>query len=193
MAEEGLPIGVMCQPRGEHTEGIAHYPFGWAADNGCFSDATFRKDVWWKWLQQQDRESCLFAVAPDVVGNANLTRRRAKLWLPRIRRLGFNAAYVAQDYSERISPPWGTFQCLFIGGSTEWKLSPHTIPLIRKARGMGLWVHMGRVNSLKRLRYAQEIGCHSADGTYLKYGPTKNAIQMRRWFASLDEYYDCHL
>ena len=26
---------------------------------------------------------------------------------------------------------------------------------------------MGRVNSLKRLRYAKAIGCDSADGTYL--------------------------
>lgn len=31
----------------------------------------------------------------------------------------------------------------------------------------GMWAHRGRVNSLKRIRYAGAIGCDSADGTCL--------------------------
>jgi hypothetical protein len=30
---------------------------------------------------------------------------------------------------------------------------------------------MGRVNSLKRLRYASAIGCDTADGTYVAFAP----------------------
>jgi hypothetical protein len=44
---------------------------------------------------------------------------------PVIRGLGFRAAYVAQDGHELFAPPWDEFDCLFIGGSTAWKLGPH--------------------------------------------------------------------
>ena len=41
-----------------------------------------------------------------------------------------------------------------IGGTTSWKLGPAAAGLAAQARRRGLWVHLGRVNSLKRLRYA---------------------------------------
>lgn len=33
-----------------------------------------------------------------------------------------------------------------------------------QAKERGLWVHMGRVNSYRRLRHARRIGCDSVDG-----------------------------
>ncbi len=45
---------------------------------------------------------------------------------------------------------------------------------------------MGRVNSYRRLAYAQSIGCHSADGTYLKYGPDLNLPRLLRWLDLLN-------
>jgi hypothetical protein len=42
------------------------------------------------------------------------------------------------------------------------------------ARSLGLHVHMDRVNSLRRLRYAATIGAHSADSTHLAYGPRRS-------------------
>lgn len=37
------------------------------------------------------------------------------------------------------------------------------------------------MNSLRRLTYAAAIGCHSADGTYLAYGPDRNLPTLLRW------------
>jgi hypothetical protein len=43
---------------------------------------------------------------------------------------------------------------------------------------------MGRVNSLKQLRYARDIGCASADGTFITFAPDTN---LRRCLDTLDE------
>jgi hypothetical protein len=95
------------------------------ADNGCFSKNYVGDERWFEWLGSLPREGCLFAVAPDVVGDAQGTLARSLPWLPQIRSLGFPAAFVAQDGLEDLVVPWDWFDVLFIGGSTEWKLSTH--------------------------------------------------------------------
>ena len=44
---------------------------------------------------------------------------------------------------------------------------------------------MGRVNSLRRYRYAQAIGCTSVDGTFLAYGPDVNLPELLSWVSSI--------
>jgi hypothetical protein len=74
--------------------------------------------------------------------------------------------FVAQDGCEHgLVPPWWSFDALFLGGSTAWKLGPDARALAGRAKQRGKWLHMGRVNSLRRLRYAQAIGCDSVDGS----------------------------
>ena len=48
-----------------------------------------------------------------------------------------------------------------------------------------MWVHMGRVNSQRRLRYAHAIGCDSVDGTYLTYAPDQNLRRLLGWLEDL--------
>lgn len=55
------------------------------------------------------------------------------------------------------------------GGSTAWKLGPEARAIAVEARQRGVVVHMGRVNSRARMRYAANIGCVSCDGTYAKF------------------------
>ena len=154
----------------------------WMADNGCFSDKWDWR-TWWTFLTNNaDRaDSCLFAVAPDVVGNAAATLEKSAPWMPRIRTLGYRVAFVAQDGQESLPVPWDEFDALFIGGSTEWKLGPHARELAGEAKRRGKWVHMGRVNSEKRYRYAAAIGCDSADGTFLTFGPDINLPRLLSW------------
>lgn len=122
-----------------------------------------------------DTARCLFAVAPDVLGDAAGTLRRAERMLPMIRHAtSFPAALVAQNGLEDLQVPWDEFDALFLGGDTAWKLGPGARALTAEAKARGKHVHMGRVNSLKRLRYAEAIGCDSADGTYLTFAPDKN-------------------
>lgn len=132
---------------------------------------------------------CLFAAAPDVVGDAAATIRLAETtgMLDWIRYIGLPAAFVAQDGLEDLTPPWDDFDVLFIGGTTAWKLGPHIPPLVREAHRRFKNVHMGRVNSLKRLRYADAIGCDTADGTYLTYGPDTNLPTLLGWGRAVND------
>ena len=70
-----LVIGLMAQPGNGHCRGIPHYPY-WAADNGCYArGAAFNLDRYLAWLDRLRpwQETCLFATAPDVVGDAAAT------------------------------------------------------------------------------------------------------------------------
>lgn len=158
----------------------------WCADNGCFGKG-FSEAKWWRWLQNNDPEMCVFATAPDVVGDAEATLERSRPWLPKIRALGFPSAFVAQDGSDVFPPPWGEFDVLFIGGTDQFKLGPVARRLVAEAKTKGLWVHCGRVSSYKRFRAMEAIGCDSCDGTYLKYGPAKNLPNVLRWVRSIHE------
>jgi hypothetical protein len=160
----------------------------WVADNGAFSDK-FDETKWWKFLTDNAHaaDTCVFAVAPDVVGDAQATLDRSLPWLPKIRALGYPAAFVAQDGLEDLEVPWDEFDCLFIGGTTTWKLNPHARALVREAKARGKWVHMGRVNSERRWRYADAIGCDSVDGTYLTFGPDTNLPKLLAWTRNNDQ------
>lgn len=155
----------------------------WCADNGCFS-ARFQEDHWWSFLERNAGAAgaCSFATAPDVVGDAVGTLERSAPWLQPIRDLGYPVALVGQDGMEDLAVPWDDVDAFFIGGSTEWKLSDEAARMVDEARGRGKWVHMGRVNSRKRLAYAESIGCDSADGTFLTFGPKVNLPRLARWF-----------
>jgi hypothetical protein len=128
-----------------------------------------------------DSSWCLFAVAPDVVGDAAATLRRSERMLDWIRYAGFPVALAAQNGLERLEVPWDAFDALFIGGDTAWKLGAAARSLAAEAKRRGKWVHMGRVNSQRRMEYAAAIGCDSADGTYIAFGPERNLPAVLGW------------
>lgn len=156
----------------------------WGADNGCFARGyDFDPGDWLEWLagQRRFRKSCLFAVAPDVVGDAAATIERSSLYLPTIRQLNFPAALAFQNGLENLDVPWDDFDVAFIGGTTDWKLSQEAFGLIKDAKARGMWVHVGRVNSMSRLQMMHLIGADSCDGTYVKYGPERNLPRVHEW------------
>lgn len=169
--ERGL--GLMVQPGNSLHRRALRYPW-WAADNGSFSDK-WVEAKWMRWLELLPTERCLFAVAPDVYPDAAATLERSWPYFEIIRSLGLPVALVAQDGAENMDLPWDDFDCLFVGGertpnpADEWKTSAAAEALVRRARNHGKWAHMGRVNSLERLRRAAAMGCQSADGTAYKY------------------------
>jgi hypothetical protein len=161
----------------------------WCADNSCFTPGRYPGDpAYLRWLTLRgDRAGrCAFATAPDAPFDASATLVRALPMLEQIRAAGYPAALVAQDGLEDLPVPWGSFDALFLGGTTQWKLGPAAARLAAQARQRGLWVHMGRVNSLRRLRYAHSIGCHSADGTCLAFGPDLHLPRLLGWLADLN-------
>jgi len=163
-------------------------PGVWAADNGCFNQPDkYTNEGYLSWLSKLDPENCLFATAPDVVGDAAATRARAYPILAKIRELGFRAAYVVQDGETPDQVRWDELDAIFIGGSTEWKLGQEAADLAAEAKKRGKWVHMGRVNSLKRMKYAKSIGCDSVDGTYLAFAPEKNEKRLQSWIREIEQ------
>jgi hypothetical protein len=156
-----------------------------AADNGCFKRPQAYSDkAYAKFLARLPRARALFATAPDVLGDHNATVDRAIPALRMIRDIGIPAAFVAQDGWRDESTPWDEFDALFIGGSTEFKFR-HGRDAVLAANRRHKWCHMGRVNSLDRLRAAVGIGCHSADGTFIAFGPDRNGPKMLRWLDSI--------
>lgn len=150
----------------------------YACDNGKFGKGWPGHDRWFRWLTATVRrygaDRCLWAVAPDVPFNAAGTLAESRPWLAQIRALGIPAAFAAQDGCEDGLVPWGEFDVLFLAGTTEFKTGPVAHALTGEAIARGLTVHMGRVNSRRRLRLAHAFGCSSADGTCLAFGPDQN-------------------
>lgn len=142
----------------------------WCADNGAFSDK-FDEGKWWRFLVKHapHASSCAFAALPDVVGNWSATLTRSLPWIDRVRDLGYPVAVVLQNGATVDTVPWDRIDAVFVGGDDDFKLGPAARDLVAEAKRRGLWAHMGRVNSEKRLRYAHHIGCDSTDGTVLVF------------------------
>lgn len=154
----------------------------------------------------------LFAVAPDEPFDPELTLAESAPWLAEIKKLGVRRAFAAQNGCHKPGLlPWGMFDVLFLGGGPEclpcgfvrapkdfgrklcpdcgrvlkeWKESVAAGRLAREAIDRGLRVHMGRVNTRRRLVIASLFGCHTVDGTTLARWPDTNLPELLRW---LDE------
>jgi hypothetical protein len=195
------PTGSAVQAMIEHKLGFINTPaqgnrmpdgVWWCADNSCFGTTYPGDDKWLAWLTKlaPRQDMCFFATAPDVVGDAEATLERSLPWLPVIRGLGYKAALVGQDGLENMRVPWDEFDAFFVGGSTEWKLSPAASSLATQARDLGKHTHLGRVNSRKRVQFAKAAipasdthpgGYDTVDGTYLVFGPDINLPKLLRW------------
>ncbi|MGH3863124.1 hypothetical protein, partial [Actinokineospora sp.] len=104
-------LGQMCTP----AEGRSPLPgVTWGADNSRFGKGYPGHDRWLAWLQRhaEHADRCLWATAPDVIGDAAATLDMSAPFLPVIRELGYLAALVAQDGLEHLDVPWSTFDVL---------------------------------------------------------------------------------
>jgi hypothetical protein len=155
-----------------------------AVDNECYTLGDKFKPLLylfalWRVKEAHRLNRFLFATAPDVPYDARATLDRAGPWLRVIRDLRLPAALVAQDGMESLAIPWDKLDCLFIGGSTSWKLEVGPY-LVREARKEHKWTHIGRVNSVHRAARLQVLP-DSVDGTAWAKHPTEYARQWELW------------
>lgn len=150
-----------------------------AVDNGVYT-GKFDPDRFMRYLKalKPHQSRCLFVAAPDVVEDYIATLEQYQEWYPQLRAEGWPVAYVAQDGSEVVPLP--ECQAVFIGGSTEWKMSDAPLEIIRQAQRLGLWTHVGRVNSQRRIRHFQLAGVSSVDGTSIVFSPNKSMKTLDR-------------
>lgn len=192
-------LGRLVQPRsGNDIGALAACGMPWAADNdalaGVQPDALL---AMWNAIAAADTSRLLFVTAPDAVeltpagprGDWHGTRWLWRCWLPALRARNLPAAIVAQDGATAESVPWDDIRALFIGGSDAFKLGPAAAMLCGSARARGVHVHVGRVNSMRRLGYIERMGADSFDGGQFSMFPD---TYIPRYLARL-EYRQHHM
>jgi hypothetical protein len=161
--DELAPIqcGQLITPAGGHRN--AGVPF--AVDNGAFSGFEPRRFEAILEREKKFRKSCIFVAAPDIVSNARRTIEAFQFWYPKIKSFGdYPVALVAQDGIEDLPIPWPILDAISIGGSTKWKDSNAAADVVRCAKIVDKWVHVGRVNCGGRYEKFVELGADSCDG-----------------------------
>jgi len=122
----------------------------WAGDNGCFMSA-FTPEWFMQWLTKMRPfcETCLFIVAPDVLGNCWATLDRWRIWYPQL-LTDWSVAFVGQDGQPMDKVPW-EMNTYFVGGTDGWKDGADSLAIVRECRRRGVRVHVGRANTHRRL------------------------------------------
>lgn len=155
----------------------------WCGDNDCFSG--FSPTGYEKFLYSvRGIPNCRFINAPDVVGDSDGTIRLWWEWYERLLACGQPRGFVLQDGQEDRQIPYS--EAYFIGGSTDWKLSECAADCVEEAKRRMSWVHMGRVNTLRRLQQAYDLGCDSIDGTGMSRFPDTIIPRMCRWISRIE-------
>ena len=121
-------------------------PYG--LDNGCFK--TFDRAAWDRLLEQAEEDAPVFACLPDVVGDAQRTVELFTYFKSHTN--GIPRALVLQNGIEYATIPWDDLAAVFIGGDDAFKICPIAIRAAKVAKMLGKWVHVGRVNTAKRVR-----------------------------------------
>lgn len=150
-------LGVLLTPSNGNREWWGPECF-WACDNDCFRGLD--APAYMRLLAKISafKTSPQWVAAPDVVADAGKTWRSFHRWQPILALMGLPVALVMQDGLEllkwRASLPsaWNDIVAVFVGGSTEWKMSEHAARLTLEAHERGKLVHFGRVNSRQRIR-----------------------------------------
>lgn len=170
--------GALAQPCSMNDMRIAaNLGMPWALDNGCF--LIYDPDAILKMLARfQGVPGCKFCVVPDVVGNHDETLLLFRAWLGTYQCFGYPPAFVLQNGVSVDTVPWDSIAAVFIGGDTPFKYSAVVRQIVTEAKRRGKWVHMGRVNSMTRIRYAASIGCDSFDGSGFSMIPGKIASHL---------------
>lgn len=159
-------IGLLMSPGGWRTP-PDYMPY--AIDNGAFTG--FDAEMFIAILAKAAHvKKPLWVIVPDKVGDAEETNRLWHEWAPNI---PYKKAFAVQDGHEPQDVPVNA-DAIFVGGSDKFKLGNG-----HRFAGLGKWLHIGRVNTYKRLVWADEIGADSVDGTGFFRGPQMTANLLR--------------
>jgi hypothetical protein len=148
--------------------------FPYAIDNGAWSAYCQKKP-----FDHERFRLCVkmfgtgadFIVVPDIVAGGLKSLDFSREWLDELAGIAPLIVPV-QDGMEPDHVRWvvDAGHGLFVGGSTEWKLA--TLPTWGDfRRETGCYLHVGRVNSARRIRLCADAGADSIDGTSVAQFP----------------------
>lgn len=177
--------GLLVTPDAARTEGFTEY----GIDNGAWSahtkgldwDSTYRAKF--ERLVEDYGAAADFIVAPDIVAAGAASLARSVEWLPALRSVGCLVLIPVQDDMRpdpSLTRHLGDTVGLFVGGSTEFKIA--SLPTWSwVAREWDCYLHVARVNSVRRIRYCQAYGVDSIDGT----SASRYAVELTKLDAAL--------
>jgi hypothetical protein len=121
-------------------------------DNGCFSK--FEAKTWRRLLNeaklQDEYNQPEFVCAPDIVSDSRRTLELFDMFYDEIKPL--KVCLVLQDGIGNFAIDWQRVDAVFVGGSDAFKISNEAINACKVAKMLGKWVHVGRVNTVERVR-----------------------------------------
>lgn len=173
-AELGCPVGQLLSPLTRFTRRSDLY----AIDNGGFSG--FKADAFDALLKREfnSRHHCKFVALPDVVGSARRTLECFDYWADKLGTY-WPLALVAQDGQENLPIEWHRIAAVFIGGSTHWKMSNAALDIVKAAKILGKWVHIGRINEPGRYEHFFGLA-DSCDGSGIAQYSAQRVRLLRR-------------
>lgn len=149
-------------------EGMAH-----ALDNGAWhsycAGVPFDEDAFLK-AYEMFAVTADFIVLPDIVAGGMPSLDFSMAWRDRLgmplgpqliaMQDGMEPQRVADDLGNYLGPCLG----IFVGGTTEWK-EQRMMEWGAIARQSGAYLHVGRVNSVRRIYLCEAAGADSFDGS----------------------------
>lgn len=179
-----------------YSPGAQNGPWPWfpyACDNGAFacwepSTNTFDDARWasveprWHRLMVWTQVAAIrpmWAVVPDVPGNAERTLQRWAVYAPQVthcpRALAVQDGMTVDDVRALANQP----DVIAVGGSTDWKWEALSMWVATFPR-----VHVLRVNAPARLYELESMGVESCDGTGWNRGNRTQTAGLEEWARS---------
>lgn len=163
--------------------------FSYALDNGAWTDYRSGRDFddeKFKALIDKLGWQADWVVAPDIVAGGLLSLRLSLVWLPHLlvrTKLVLVPVQDGMDPEHMVGVVMPKRIGIFLGGSTEWKLA-NMVRWGEFCAARGVYYHVGRVNTMKRIRLAHIAGADSIDGSSAsRYAITLPALDFasRQW------------
>lgn len=139
-------------------------------------------------------EGADWIILPDIVAGGLRSLDYSLAWLDRLRGLPTRLLIAVQNgmevehVREFLNPSVG----IFVGGTTEWK-EQTAVAWGSVARRRNCYLHVGRVNSIRRIEICSAAGANSWDGTSVTrfastLPPLDKANKQPDFFASSNEW-----
>lgn len=147
------------------------YEHGYALDNGAYSyhkrGLDFPSQKFRECIDQYGQKAD-WIVLPDIIGDWNETNKFSSAWYDELSHVN-KLMIVAQNgceknkYKDIVS--WLKKGCgIFVGGCNDFK-KDHSSSIISLCKEHNAICHIGRVNSMKRASWCNNIGAFSFDGS----------------------------
>jgi len=146
----------------------------WSIDNFAFTK--FPENKFKKLLETYKEFShlCSWVTSPDTFADYPSTLKRFYQWSQYINHMGYKRAIVIQNNAHKYKIPYDDLDCVFVGCSDEYKFSHYVLDIVQECKSRNIVTHMGRVNSIKRIKWCFENGFDTVDGSSYARFPDKN-------------------